>query len=530
MDDFSLRRFASFGRLSRREFLGLAAAAGVSVATADAIFLAARAAEPKKGGRFRLGAAGANTKDVHDPATWGTSAITNIGLWGAVYSSLMEVAPDGTLIGELAESVEPDAAAKKWIFRLRKGVTFHNGKTLDADDVVASFNHHRGADSTSAAKAIVDPILELRADGKDAVVFELKEGNADFPYLCTDYHLVIGPAVDGKIDWQPAVGTGGYVFVSHEPGVKMELRRNPGYWKAGRAHFDQVELLGINDVAARVNAMVTGQVDAISRADLKTLPLLKRNADIVIEEVTGTQHYTLPMFTDVPPFNDNNVRLALKHGVDREAMVKTILFGHGVPGNDHPITPANRYYASSLPVRAYDPDKAKYHLKQAGFETLRVDLSAANAAFAGAVDTALLFKEQVAKAGIDINVVREADDGYWTDVWTKKPFCMAFWIGRPTEDWMFSLVYAKGAPWNDTHWDHERFNQLLVQARSELDEGKRRSMYAEMQALVRDEGGAIIPMYANYVFARSNKVARGEAISKSGELDGWKCIERWWFA
>src|SRR4051812_36647764 len=106
------------------------------------------------------------------------------------------------------------------------------------------------------------------------------------------------------------------------------------------------------------------------------------------------------MFTDAAPFKDNNVRLALKYGMNREAMVKIILLGHGVAGNDHPITPANRYYASELPTREYDPEKAKFHLKQAGLDTLKVDLSVADAAFAGAVDSALLFKDSASKAGI----------------------------------------------------------------------------------------------------------------------------------
>jgi peptide/nickel transport system substrate-binding protein len=107
---------------------------------------------------------------------------------------------------------------------------------------------------------------------------------------------------------------------------------------------------------------------------------------------------------------------------------------------------------------------------------------------------------------------------------------MCFWGGRPTEDWMFSQVYAKGAPWNDMHWDNERFNTLLLAARVELDEAKRREMYGEMQRIVSDDGGVIIPMYANYVFVRSNKLARGEHLGSTWTLDGWKCIERWWFA
>ncbi len=516
--------------LNRRQFIQAAMATGMTVAAAETLYTTVARAEAKQGGHFRLGVQGANTNDSHDPATWGTGAITNIGFWGAIYNNLMEVAPDGKLTPELAESVEPKNGGKTWVFKLRKGVAFHNGKTLDANDVVASINHHRGPETKSAAKAIIGQVTDIRADGSDTVLIELDAPNADFPYLCTDYHLVIGPAVDGKIDWEKAIGTGGYTFVAHDRGVKLDLKRNASYWKQGRAHFDDVTLLGLNDVAARMNALVTGQVDAIGRADLKTLQLLQRNKDIVVEEVTGTQHYTMPMFTDTDPFKDNNVRLALKYGVDRDAMVKTILLGHGIPGNDHPITPANRYYAKDLEVRQYDPDKAKFHLKQAGLDSLKVDLSAADAAFAGALDAALLYKEQAAKAGIDVNVVREPDDGYWTNVWTKKPFVMCFWGGRPTEDWMFSQVYAADAPWNDTHWKNDKFNTLLKAARAEIDEKKRADMYGEMQMILRDDGGVIVPIYANYVFARSAKVARGEAIGASWELDGWKCIERWWFA
>jgi len=258
--------------------------------------------------------------------------------------------------------------------------------------------------------------------------------------------------------------------------------------------------------------------------------MLKRNPNVVINEVTGTQHFTMPMFTDVTPFNNKDVRLALKYAIDREAMVSKILLGHGRPGLDSPITPANRYFSSELKPRPYDPEKAKFHLKQAGLSELKVDLSAADAAFNGAVDMALLYREQALKAGIDINVVREADDGYWSNVWLKKPFVMCFWAGRPTEDWMFSQVYAAGADWNDTHWNNAHFNELLVRARAELDEGKRAQMYGEMQALVSDDGGAIIPAYANFVDATSTKIGHDAQLGSNFELDGWKCIERWWMA
>jgi len=512
--------------LDRRQLLIGGGAAALALAGAAP----ARAeSPPKRGGRFRLGS-NASVGDSHDPGTFGTSGVVNIGLWGAVYNNLTEIAPDGRVVPELAESFEPSKDAKTWSFGLRQGITFHDGKPLDADDVVASINYHRGDDSKSGARGLLGDIDDIKADGKDRVVFTLKSGSADFPVLLTDYHLVIGPSAAGKIDWEKAIGTGGYKLMTHERGTRMTLKRTGQYFKPDRAFFDDVELIGINDTTARMNAVVSGEVDAIGRADIRTLGFLQRYPDIVIDETSGTQHFTLPMLTDVAPFDNLDVRLALKYAIDRKALVQTILRGHGTPGNDSPITPGNRYFAKDIPIREYDPEKARFHLKKAGMEGLKVDLSTADAAFNGAVDTAVLFKEQASKAGIDINVLREPNDGYWTNVWNKKPFCAAFWAGRPTEDWMFSQVYAKGVAWNDTHWSNDRFNALLAEARVELDEDKRRGMYHEMQLIVRDDGGVIIPMYANYVDARNKRVAHAAQTGSSYELDGWKCIERWWMA
>src|SRR5690606_24867859 len=125
------------------------------------------------------------------------------------------------------------------------------------------------------------------------------------------------------------------------------------------------------------------------RCDLKTVHLLERNANIKVHQITGTQHYTLAMITTQAPFNDNNVRLALKHAIDREAIVKTVLRGYGKVANDHPISSSQKYFNKELEQRTYDPDKAKYYLKQAGLDSLSVDLAAADGGFAGAVDAAV---------------------------------------------------------------------------------------------------------------------------------------------
>lgn len=515
--------------ITRRDFMEGALALGVSVTTATHLMSKAEAATPKKGGTFRLGLVDPATSDTLDPATY-ISNHTQIGMNFGVLNNLTEVATNGELIPELAESFDASDDAATWTFKLRKGVEFHNGKSFEAEDVIASVNHHRGEDSKSAAKPLLSELVNVRADDKHTVVFELAGGNADFPFIMNDYHIPIMPAKDGKLDWQDGVGTGGYILTDFEPGIRMAMKRNPNYWKEGRAHFDECVLLAIADVAARQNGLITGEIDAMNRVDRKTASRLAEKPGIIVEEVTGTQHYTIPMNTTVAPFDNKDVRLALKLAIDREGLVRTILRGHGLVANDHPIAPSNRYYAGDIEQRVYDPDKARHHLKKAGMSSLKVKLSAANTAFEGAIDTAVLYKEHAAKAGIDIEVVREPNDGYWSNVWMKKPWSMSYWGGRPTEDWMFSIGYAAGGPWNESFWSNDRFMELLLAARAELNQDKRRTMYHEMQQLVRDDGGSVIPMYANYIDARSDKVAHAPEVASNWELDGWKLLERWWFA
>ncbi len=523
-----LEQLLAHGSISRREFVKRMTALGFA-ASVPAGMLASMPAHgaAKKGGHFKLGVGAGSTTDSLDPGSWADTYMQTVG--GANCNYLTEVDNTGAAVPELAESFEASPDAKVWTIRLRQGVEFHNGKTMEAADVIASFNHHRGKDSKSAAKGVVDPIEDIKADGKNVVVFTLKGGNSDFPYIMSDYHIPILPSENGKINATSGVATGGYVIKRFEPGVKTDLTRNPNYWKPNRAHFDSAEILAIKDVAARSNALTTGEIHAMDRCDLKTVHLLKRNKDLKVYQVTGTQHYSVPMLTTVAPFDNNDVRLALKHAVDREALVKTILRGYGKVGNDHPISPANKFFNKELPQRGYDPDKAKFHLKKAGMSSLSVDLSAADAAFAGAVDAAVLYKEHAAKAGITINVVREPNDGYWSNVWMKKPWSMCYWGGRPTEDWMFSTAYAADANWNDTFWKHDRFNKLLVEARAELDESKRRTLYYEMQAIVHNEGGVVVPMYASYVGAMNQRVQH-DKLAANWDVDGLRGVERWWFA
>ena len=161
---------------------------------------------------------------------------------------------------------------------------------------------------------------------------------------------------------------------------------------------------------------------------------------------------------------------------------------------------------------------------------LSIDLSVSEAAFAGATDAGQLIQNSAKAGGVNINVVKEPADGYWSNVWLKKPWCACYWSGRATEDWMFSTAYESGVPWNDTSWENDRFQSLLLEARATLDTAKRQDMYHEMQMLCSKEGGTVVPMYANYVDAHSTKLANSGTIGNLWQMDGSRIAERWWFA
>lgn len=507
--------------MNRRGLLKTGVAAGVLAATGMPL-----RAQMMRGGKLTAGLSGANTSDSWDARTH-SDIFMIASCQGAVFDSLTEVAADGSLVGELAESWEASADAKTWTFNLRQGVTFHNGKSFGADDVIESLQMHVGEDSKSAAKPIVEAIAEMNKITDSQVQFVLAAGNADFPYLMSDYHLMMYPA--GMIDEGIAngIGTGLYQVQSFDPGVRMTASRYADHYKGDSAgFFDEIEYIAINDNTARMNALMTGQVDAINRIDFKTEALLNANPNVRIQEVTGNQHYTFPMLTGTAPFNDVNVRKALKYGINRQELVDKILLGHGQVGNDSPIGPANPYYLEMEQLE-YDPDQARFYMQQAGLDSIDVDLSASSAAFEGAVDAAQLYQASAAAAGININVIQEPADGYWSNVWLKKPWCASYWSGRATEDWMFSTAYEAGAPWNDSQWDHPRFQELLLSARAELDSAKRAEQYGEMQMILRDEGGVIIPMFANYVQALSMSIQTPETVGNLWQMDNGRMAERW---
>jgi peptide/nickel transport system substrate-binding protein len=519
-----LERLFTKGEISRREFVAKVSMLGLATAISP-LFLSrkANALTPKRGGRLRVGSADGSVSDSLDPAILMTMYAITLNM--QLHNYLLELDHNGNAIPELATSFEPIAGGKEWIFKLRKDVVFHNGKKFDAKDVVFSINHHRGEESKSRAKAVLSMIEDVKAESNDTVKFILDSINADFPFIMTSYRLSMMPAGSNPAD---GIGTGAFQLERFEPGVGSLVKRNQNYWKEGLPYFDEIEMLVIPDGSARNTALTTGQVDVINRVDRKTADLIGKAKGYQLIEAPGTMHYTFTMFSDHPPYDNNDVRLALKYAIDREALLKTVLRGHGYVGNDNPIGRSIKYFNSDLPQRKYDPEKAIFHIKKAGMEGHEFKLHVSDAAFTGAVDAAVLYKEHAAKAGINIKPVLEPQDGYWKNVWMKKPWVAVYWLGRATCDWTFSYSYAREAKYNDMHWKNPRFNMLLKEARKELDDTKRREMYYEMQKLVHDEGSIIIPLFANHLEAASEKV-KHDSLAGNMELDGGRFHERWWF-
>lgn len=514
---------------SRREFLVGASAVGLGASMGSMLWSSsALAGTPKRGGDLVTGLSGSSTSDTLDPAKYNNNVV--ICLTRACRDNLVELGQDNEAKPALAESWDSSDDAVTWNFKLRKGVEFASGKSLTGNDVVDSINLHRGEESGSGAKAIFDQIADTKVDG-DSVTFTLKGANADFPILLTDYHANILPSIDGKIDYSSGDGTGVYEFVSFEPGVSAKLKRAPNAWQSDSfGFFETVEILAINDPNVRQTALLTGDVSVIDRPDLKTVRLLGTKPGIDIVDVPSNFFYAMPMRVDREPFSNVDFRRAIKYAINRQAFVDKIAFGFGTPGNDQPIGPGFNYHAPDIPEFTLDLDKAKHHLKKSGFEGASIEFSAADSAFTGAVDAGILMREDLAAIGIDLNVVREPNDGYWSDVWNKKPFVANYWGARPIEDMILSINFLTDSPWNDTAWGNERVDELVAAARGELDSAKRAAMYREVQMLISQDGATLVPAYGRDVAAKSSSIGTTGQYGGGWELDGGHFIKRWWHA
>lgn len=496
-----LKTSAVTGRMSRRDFLGRMGALGVGAPLASSMLSSAvLAAGPQYGGTMRLGIRGGTPEDSLDPAHAANQVGTIVTrLWG---EPLVDLAEDEGLEGKVAETFSGSADGKTWTFRIRQGITFSNGKAVTAEDAVASLRRHADPETGSGGAGVLSGISNIRAEGSD-VIITLEQPNVDLPYLLTDRHLIIQP--NGGYDApEAAIGTGRYILKQVNKGELIVAEKNPNHWDA-LGYASTIELHVINDDAARVQALVSGQVDMIDRVPPNDAAAIQTAAGLNLHQTSGPGHYVFVMHTDTAPFDNNDLRLALKYAINREEMVEKVLRGLGSVGNDSPI---NASYPLFTPIeqRRYDPDLAAYHLRKSGHSG-PITLRTSNNSFVGAPEAAKLFKASAAQAGIELDIQMAPEDSYWSEVWNKQPFCTSYWGGRPTQDQMFTTAYLSTSGWNDTRFNNPQFDQLLVAARSEADQSKRRQMYADMANLQRDNGGLICPMFNDFVDATSDRLA-----------------------
>ena len=516
------------GRVTRRNLLAGSVAGGGGLALGSGSgLMAPRPARAQRqtvrGGHLKQGIGGGSSADTLDPLRAVNAVANNITF--QLRNCLVEINSDGVATGELAESWEARPGAQEWVFTLRPGVEFHSGKSLTVEDVIYSLNLHRGPQSRSTIKALLAQITDIRKDSDRRIVIALTSANADFPYILSDYHAQIVP--DGTTDFAQGNGTGAFLLEAFEPGVRALTVRNPNYWNPHRGHVDSVETLVINDDAARTSALQTGEVHLINHVDRTTADLLQRLPNVRVFRAPSGQHYIFGMNTTVPPFDDEEMRLALKHAINRQQILDNVLHGYGSLGNDHPVNPSSHFFDPSLPQRTFDPDRARFHANRAGYNGAPIELHVADVAFRGAVDAGIIYRQSAEIAGLDLVIRRAPSDGYFVNVWMQAPFVASFWAARPTVDMMLSTAYASDAVWNETFWRRPDFDRLLVEARGALNMDRRRALYFELQRMIHEDGGAIIPVFADVLDA-ARDVVQGFEPLPSVALSGHRAAEKVW--
>ncbi|MBN36564.1 MAG: peptide ABC transporter substrate-binding protein [Rhodospirillaceae bacterium] len=511
------------GRMNRREFMGRASALGVATTAIGGLLTNAGVAqEPVKGGEVTVGSEYSGAEETFDPTKMTNSS--DIQRAYQVYNRLTNLDRDMNVVPNLATEWEGTNGASEWTFKLREGVEFHDGKPFTVDDVIYSINEHIKEGSESPSKPVLQPIVEMKADGPHVLKITLDSGNADFPtILAHDYHTSI--VAEGWKDGDPVNGTGPYKVTDFNPGRESVTEKFDNYWKTGVGHVNTFITRGIPDNAARASALRTGDIDIDINVEPRVAGLLDQDPNANVISTPSGSWFAWIMAVDRAPTNDLNLRLAMKHSVDRQYLVDNVLQGHGIVGNDFPVNPGLPTYSWDIPQHDYDPDKAKWHWDKTGLSS--VEIAVSNAANPNAIDCSMILQEQAREAGINIDINRVPDDGYWSHTWMQVPFCATGWNSRPTADLILTIAHQCGGSWNETFWCNERFDELLVMGRLETDPDKRLEIYHEACTLLHDDGGLFQPFFTNYIEATSARVQDYHGSSAFAGGAGWPYEEIW---
>ncbi|EFE94536.1 ABC transporter substrate-binding protein [Serratia odorifera] len=510
--------------ISRRSMMKLLSA-GALMSTGLVGFpsLGMAAETPVKGGKLRAAVANASATDTLDPAKGNNSG--DYTRQFMFYNGLTEL--DGKLLPHpaLAESLDSSDGIT-WHIKLRPGVVFHDGKSLTAQDVVFSLSRHQDPAVASTAISQAKQFASITAASPTQVTLVLTQPNFDIPtVLATSPFLILQ---DGTKDFSKAVGTGPYVCTSFTPGVSTVGVKNPNYWKPGLPHLDRVELMGVTDQAARVNALMSGDLHMVATLTSNDVKRLRQSGQFGVLESKSGMYTNLILRTDMKPGSNEDFVLGMKYLQPREIMVKTVMQGFGQVANDTPVPPWHPMFNQDIPQRPLDVEKAGYHFKKAGMAGASVEIITTQN-IEGSVEGGQLIQQFGRAAGIKFQVRRVPYDGYWSTHWTKDPLGYGSINPRPTLDLLFSQFYLSDAPNNESGWKNPQFDQLVAAARGERDQARRKQMYGDMQQLIHDHCGTIIPTFISSLDGHSNKV-KGVEAWPSGMMMGYRFHEFAWLA
>ena len=483
--------------LSRRLLL---AATGGLVIGAPTSFRSARAA-PKRGGTLRV--------SVDQAVAKLNPLLTRVNpeylVAELLYSALTRLGHDMSAEPDLAQSWSSSPDLKEWTFVLRKGVSFHDGSPCTSADVVATFNAILDPKVGSPARQYIGPVVEVSAKDAGTVVFGLSAPYADLPVMLANTDAKIVPAAIAggnlaRLD-REAIGTGPFKLVSFEPERLVVVTRNDAYYDKARPYLDRVEVVVYPDPTAEGSALIAGDTDLMLGVQPTEYARLHKADGVVALRTPSGQFCNVNMGCNAKPFSDVRVRQALALCVDRPTMVDLVAEDYGTPGNDTPLNAAYRFYAE-LPLKKPDIPRAKALLAEAGYPKGLTATLVASDRPATRTQLGVALREMAKLAGFTIDVQTMPHATYLDQVWKKGPFYVGFYNMQPTADAIFSLLYTSNAAWNETRWNNAAFDKVVGEARSTIDEARRRALYAEAQRLMNRDVPSIIPVFFDLLAAQ----------------------------
>ena len=450
-----------------------------------------------------------------DPAKFSLGALEyNYAL--LVYSRLASFDADLNPIPDLAERWEASPDQKVWTFHLREGLKFHDGRELDAEDVLATYRRLADPAIGSVIRTSIGLIEAMDAPDPLTVRFTLKIPYSSWPAITAAFQASILPhdAVD-TISTKPD-GTGPYKFVSYEPNGMMELARNTDYFDAGAFKIDKVQFKIISDFSTAVAALESGEVDIVWGLPPEHIEKLANSKVAHVSEVqTGTWEM-FGMNQQLAPFDNPKVREAFFKLIDRPAIAEIALFGHGAP-TVSPIPPFHPFYDHAIPIGKPDPTAARELLAEAGYPNgLTVPLwMPAQQPILERMGVAL---RDLAKAGnLTVELHQVPEDQYNA---ARRPFMINSFFARTTPDTMLYEWYHSAGSWNRNNWHYSNpeVDKILDTARQTGDADDQKRLYGRFQEIAATEGPGPVLFVVNHAEGMSNKV-QGFTASRLSVID-----------